>query len=74
MHMVIILYIIPSVYPFWAENGRGHHGGAIWFLGYKPNQKVGSLGIPLYLLGQPLSRNRVFQNFSGEPPPPPPPP
>ena len=32
--------------PFWAENGRGHHGGAIWFLGYKPNQKVGSLGIP----------------------------
>ena len=28
----------------------------------------------VYLLGQPLSRNRVFQNFSGEPPPPPPPP
>ena len=27
----------------------------------------------VYLLGQPLSRNRVFQNFSGEPPPPPPP-
>ena len=26
----------------------------------------------VYLLGQPLSRNRVFQNFSGEPPPPPP--
>ena len=25
----------------------------------------------VYLLGQPLSRNRVFQNFSGEPPPPP---
>ena len=25
----------------------------------------------IYLLGQPLSRNRVFQNFSGEPPPPP---
>ena len=24
----------------------------------------------VYLLGQPLSRNRVFQNFSGEPPPP----
>ena len=23
----------------------------------------------VYLLGQPLSRNRVFQNFSGEPPP-----
>ena len=22
----------------------------------------------VYLLGQPLSRNRVFQNFSGEPP------
>ena len=57
------------MHPFWAENGRGHHGGAIWFLGYKPNQKVGSLDV--YLLGQPLSRNRVFQNFSGEPPPPP---
>ena len=28
----------------------------------------------VYLLGQTLSRNRVFQNFSGEPPPPPPPP
>ena len=28
----------------------------------------------VYLLGQPLSQNRVFQNFSGEPPPPPPPP
>ena len=28
----------------------------------------------VYLLGQPLSRNRVFQNFSGEPPPHPPPP
>ena len=27
----------------------------------------------VYFLGQPLSRNRVFQNFSGEPPPPPPP-
>ena len=26
----------------------------------------------VYLLGQPLSRNLVFQNFSGEPPPPPP--
>ena len=24
----------------------------------------------VYLLGQPLSRNRVFQNLSGEPPPP----
>ena len=23
----------------------------------------------VYLLSQPLSRNRVFQNFSGEPPP-----
>ena len=26
----------------------------------------------VYLLGQPLSRNRVLKNFSGEPPPPPP--
>ena len=37
---------LKKMHPFWAENGRGHHGGAIWFLGNKPNQKVGSLGIP----------------------------
>ena len=60
------------MHPFWAENGRGHHGGAIWFLGYKPNQKVGSLGIPFeFWVNHYLEI--VFSKISVVKPPPPPP-
>ena len=39
--------------------------------GFWANNPTKKLAHWVYLLGQPLSRNRVFQNFSGEPPPPP---
>ena len=49
-----------KMHPFWAENRRGHHGGAIWFLGYKPNQKVGSMGIPF---GSTIISKSCFPKF-----------
>ena len=48
------------MHSFWAENGRGHHGGTIWFLGYKPNQKVGSMGIPF---GSTIISKSCFPKF-----------
>ena len=37
--------------------------------GFWATNPIKKLAHCVYLLGQPLSRNRVFQNFSGEPPP-----
>ena len=53
--------------PFWAEMGVATTAAPYGFWATNPTKKLAHW---VYLLGQPLSRNRVFQNFSGEPPPP----
>ena len=55
------------MHPFWAEMGVATTAAPYGFWATNPTEK---LAYWVYLLGQPLSRNRVFQNFSGEPPPP----
>ena len=52
--------------PFWAEMGVATTAAPYGFWATNPTKKLAHW---VYLLGQPLSRNRVFQNFSGEPPP-----
>ena len=52
--------------PFWAEMGVATTAAPYGFWAANPTKKLAHW---VYLLGQPLSRNRVFQNFSGEPPP-----
>ena len=54
------------MYPFWAEIGAATTAAPYGFWATNPTKKLAHW---VYLLGQPLSRNRVFQNFSGEPPP-----
>ena len=48
----------------WALPSRRRH----MVVGLQKQPKSWLTGYSVYLLGQPLSRNRVFQNFSGEPP------
>ena len=52
---------------FLAEKWTGHHERRKWPEASKPDQKVGPW---VDLLGQPLSRNHVFEIFMGEPPSP----
>ena len=57
------------MHPFWAgKMGVATTAAPYGFWATNPTKKLAHW---VYLLGRPLSRNRVFQNFSGEPPPPP---
>ena len=53
------------MYPFWGKMGVATTAAPYGFWATNPTKKLAHW---VYLLGRPLSRNRVFQNFSGEPP------
>ena len=61
IQVMMLLLIFHFLGHLWRENGRGYHACLLGSRASKPDQKVKAHQVDL--LGQPLSRNHVFEIF-----------